>query len=278
VVVTDETPWIDGFRGLWGLDTKDRFAGERAPAGPKYNRNGTARQSWNDPLGFLGLDKLPPPGRLPAVLRERIAALEAERDALANQAASPAEDVRRLAATVPVRTAEVVQATGPTRAEVALTSAEAELASMRARDATLADELEAAAVALADAEAGTPGDPRAHLRHDQRPQPVEEHRYGRFVEFWSAISAGLLVIVVAGMLYVGFLPIWATLLFALGGYIAIEAAFRRRLIPLALTATLVLAVVGAVVLVLSYLPLVIVAAVAGVALLAIVDNIRELRA
>jgi hypothetical protein len=80
------------------------------------------------------------------------------------------------------------------------------------------------------------------------------------------------------MLYVGLLPIWATLLFALGGYIAIEAAFRRRLIPLALTATLVLAVVGAIVLVLSYLPLVILAAVAGVALLAIIDNIRELRA
>ena len=34
------------------------------PAGPKYTRNATARQSWNDPLGFLGLDKLPPPGRL----------------------------------------------------------------------------------------------------------------------------------------------------------------------------------------------------------------------
>jgi hypothetical protein len=278
VVVTDETPWIDGFRGLWGLDTKDRFAGERAPAGPKYNRNATARQSWNDPLGFLGLDKLPPPGRLPAVLRERIAALEAERSALAKGADDAAEEVRRLAATVPVRTAEVVQATGPTRAEVALAAAEADLASMRARDATLADELETAGLALEDADAGRLGDPRAHLRHDQRPQPAEEHRYGRFVEFWSAISAGLLVIVVAGMLYVGFLPIWATLLFALGGYIAIEAAFRRRLIPLALTATLVLAVVGAIVLVLSYLPLVIVAAVAGVALLAIIDNIRELRA
>ena len=57
IVVDDTTGWIDGFRGLWGLDTKDRFAGERAPAGPKYTRSATARQSWNDPLGFLGLDK-----------------------------------------------------------------------------------------------------------------------------------------------------------------------------------------------------------------------------
>ena len=43
------------YRGLWGLDTGDRLAGERAPAGPKYTRTGTVRQSWNDPLGFVGL-------------------------------------------------------------------------------------------------------------------------------------------------------------------------------------------------------------------------------
>jgi hypothetical protein len=121
------------------------------------------------------------------------------------------------------------------------------------------------------------GDPRAHLRHDHRPQAPEEHRYGRLVEFWSAISAGLLVIVVAGMLFVGILPIWATLLVAIVGYVVIEAAFRRRLIALALTATLAMAVVGAFVLIVTHLPLVIVAVVALVALLAIVDNIRELR-
>ena len=57
--------WVDGYRGLFGLDTHDRFAGERAPAGPKYKRTGTVRQSWNDPLGFAGLDKSAPPFRRP---------------------------------------------------------------------------------------------------------------------------------------------------------------------------------------------------------------------
>ena len=55
VLVSDANPWVDGYRGLWGLDTGDRLAGERAPAGPKYTRVGTVRQSWNDPLGFVGL-------------------------------------------------------------------------------------------------------------------------------------------------------------------------------------------------------------------------------
>ena len=52
--------------GLWGLDTGDRLAGERAPAGPKYTRTGTVRQSWNDPLGFVGLASVGAARRRPA--------------------------------------------------------------------------------------------------------------------------------------------------------------------------------------------------------------------
>jgi hypothetical protein len=278
IVVDDATGWIDGFRGLWGLDTKDRFAGERAPAGPKYTRRATARQSWNDPLGFLGLDKSAPPHRVPAVLRDRIASLDAERTATRAQADAQAVDIRREAAAMPVRSAETEAETGPTKSELALRVAESELASLRARDATLADDLDAAQAALALAEAGTPGDPRAHLRHDQRPQPPEVQQYGRLVEFWSAISAGILLIVLAVTLYLEIVPIWAAVLLTLGGYVAIEAAFRRRLVQLLLRLTQLFAIIGAIVLAVAYLPLLIVAAIAGVAILAIVDNVRELRA
>lgn len=97
------------------------------------------------------------------------------------------------------------------------------------------------------------------------------------MEFWSAISAGILVIVLAVMLYRGNVPIWVAFLVTVGGYFAIEAAFRRRLVDLVLRLTLLFAIVGAIVLAVAYLPLLIVAAVAGVALLAIVDNVRELR-
>ena len=57
---------------------------------------GTVRQSWNDPLGFAGLDKSAPPWRAPEVIGERIAGLEeeatevdAEVDRLAARAARP---------------------------------------------------------------------------------------------------------------------------------------------------------------------------------------------
>jgi hypothetical protein len=278
ILIDDSLAWVDGFRGLWGLDTRDRFAGERAPAGPKYTRNGTARQSWNDPLGFLGLDKLPPPSRLPAVLRERIKALETERAAGRVTAEVQADEIRRLTAAVPVRTASVVQATGPTPAEVAVEAAEVELASMRARDATLHDAIDAAGRELASVERGELGDPRAHLRHDQRPQPEEETRYSRIVEFWSAVSAGALLIFVVSALYLGWLGPVSTVVVAVAGYVAIEAAIRRRLIDTLLRVTLVLALVGSIVLAIEFLPLILVGGIAGVALLAIVDNLRELRA
>ncbi len=78
VLIDDDIPWVDGYRGLFGLDTYDRFAGERAPAGPKYTRSGTVRQTWNDPLGFAGLDKMAPPSRQPEQLRARIEGLKQE--------------------------------------------------------------------------------------------------------------------------------------------------------------------------------------------------------
>jgi len=277
-VVDDKTAWIDGFRGLWGLDTRDRFAGERAPAGPKYTRSGTARQSWNDPLGFLGLDKLPPPGRTPDVLHDRIEALEAEQAATHAAADAMAVQIRRAAAALPHRNAVMVQASGPTAGELELQIVEDELARLRALSATLSDEQEAARAALAKSADGDLGPPRAHLRHSHRPQPPEEQRYGRIVEFWSAISAGVLLIVLVGSLWLDLLSLWAAPLVAIGGYLAIEAAFRRRLIDLWLRVTLALALVGAIIIGIAYLPVFLIAAVAGIALLAIVDNVRELRA
>ena len=79
------------------------------------------------------------------------------------------------------------------------------------------------------------------------------------------------------MIYRGNVPAWVAFLVAVGGYFALEAAFRRRLVQMILRLTLLLAIAGAVVLAVAYLPLLILGAIAGVALLAIVDNVRELR-
>ncbi|HNP73019.1 MAG TPA: hypothetical protein PKK15_18035, partial [Kouleothrix sp.] len=64
--------WVDGFRGLWGLHTGDPLEGEDAPARPKFNRDGTVNSLWYNPVGWCGLDKVPPPGRaLDALIAQR---------------------------------------------------------------------------------------------------------------------------------------------------------------------------------------------------------------
>ncbi|HEX7540906.1 MAG TPA: hypothetical protein VF352_02140, partial [Anaerolineales bacterium] len=64
VLLDDSTTWASQYRGLWGLFARDPISGENAPAGPMYNRDGSPRGSWYDPLGFAGLDKVPPPTQM----------------------------------------------------------------------------------------------------------------------------------------------------------------------------------------------------------------------
>jgi hypothetical protein len=78
VLIDEEVPWVSGFRGLWGLDTHDPFAGELAPAGPMYNRNGSVRETWFDPVGWAGLSKEPLPGETDATLAARMDEIRSE--------------------------------------------------------------------------------------------------------------------------------------------------------------------------------------------------------
>ncbi len=276
VLIGDTTDWVDGYRGLFGLDTYDRFAGERAPAGPKYARSGTVRQSWNDPLGFAGLGKMAPPSRHPAEVSRRMEALAAE-------AAEVATKVDELTDRLPGMTLEVqaLSETDSTSAlhasrSVSLALGEAELAGLRARQAAISDTVGALRRELAELEAGDRGDPQRHLRHPHRPVPTEETRYNVVVELWSAVSVGVLLLLVAGLVFLRLAPWWVALAIAVGGYVVIEAALRRRLTLLLLRSVLVLAVIAAVVLLYEFRLELVLAAVAGLAIVVVADNVREI--
>ena len=60
-------------------------------------------------------------------------------------------------------------------------------------------------------------------------------------------------------------------------YALVEAAFQRRLTILLLRVTLLLAVIGAIVLAVTYASEVVVVALVGLAAIILVDNVRELR-
>ena len=125
-------------------------------------------------------------------------------------------------------------------------------------------------------QAGDLGDPRANLSDPHRPVPPEDTHYGFIVELWSAVSVSLLLGVVAALVWFRVVPWWAALIIGVGGYTVIESAFRRRLTQLTLAVTVSLGVVAALVIAWEFKVQAILAALLGLALLILTDNVREL--
>ena len=277
ILIDDATPWVTGYDGLFGLDTEDRLAGERAPAGPKWARDGRPRQSWIDPIAFAGLDSTPPPGRmaeaLAGELRELRADLDADRAAIA--------DLERASQRLGVRVA-AAQRAGRSEAAVAGIAAErdrivAELRGLRVRvDGTLAtiDDSEAE---LARVHSGDAGDPRAHLRHVVHPQDPAAIRRSRLLDVWSAISVALAVLLLGALLITGAAPWWLGLVVIVAGYVAIEALVRRRFLRLLLNLTILLAIVGAAILLYTSLMVFVAVGLLAIGYVILRDNVRELR-
>jgi hypothetical protein len=277
VPIDDSVAWVDGYRGLFGLDTYDRFAGERAPAGPKYTRTGTLRQTWYDPLGWAGLDKVVPPSRAPEALAARIAQLVAETTALDAAIEAAGASLRTQALEVRALADEPSRAGLRTRGTAALAEAEAAQAARRRRMVDLGETARAAREELARIRAGDWGDPRSHLHHEHHPIPAEETRYGLLIEVWSAISVSLLLVATIALIYLGVLSVGVAILVVIAAYAFVEAAFQRRLTTLLLRLTLLLAVVGAIVLAVTYAVEALVVVLIGLAAIILLDNVRELR-
>ena len=275
-IVGDEDGWIDRYRGLWGLDTGDRFAGERAPAGPKYTRTGSVRQSWHDPLGFAGLGKTAPPSQAVPVLEARIAELVADKAAVTAEAEA---------------------------LEVSLPGLDAEMGAVRG--AAGLDGYRAAAPRAADRRgaADQPADPGGGARDgDRRRTGPGDRAAGRvsrrspaasaprvrartalrhppaaFGEAWAAVSVGLLIVVLAIVVWFRILPPGLAIVVLFGSYLAIESFFDRNILELVLKLTVLLAMVSALILAVAYLREVFLAALFGLGIILVLDSLGEVR-
>jgi hypothetical protein len=276
ILISDETPWVDAYRGLWGLDTGDRMAGERAPAGPKYTRTGTVRQSWNDPVGFVGLASSAPPDETRDILVARIETLEvelagavAEADELSARLPGVGIEVRALGETSGV---EGYRA----RRAVELREGEARLAALRSSASELKAAIAAARGFLERYDAGWRGDPRAHLSHAAAPERPDATRRRVFAETWAALSVGVLVLALAVILWFRLLPIAPTIALLVVGYLAIESFAQRRVETLLLRITVGLASVAAILLAFTFLRELLLVGLAALGLFILVDNAGEL--
>ncbi len=275
-VIDESTGWVRAYRGLWGLYTQDPFAGEDAPAGPMYNRDGTVRRVWFDPSGWAGLEKVPPRAKMAATveaqkvtLRRRQAELRRQVEeklpllrGLDVQAAAMRDQphLRRTYSEVRAQMDSLAQAIAQDRDEIV------------AGD-VLYESLERYAAGLSS---GLLGDPRAHIRRPHKPAQRTDLWAGRVAELWAAVSVTVLLLafVVLFVVKPSVLPFWMATIIALFAFIeaGLRGAFTRTVGSFAVG----LAAVAGLVLLYEFFWWVIGVLVLALAVYILVDNLREL--
>jgi hypothetical protein len=224
VVIDNETSWVRGYRGLWGYDTRDPFGGERAPAGPRYERNGSIRPAWDRPAAWAGLDKVPPT-RTDEVLalRRRADDIDVELDAAE---ARLADGLGRLRSLYEGRRALAVEGAPDTAAHVA---AQAEVDA--ARDEIAGSLAEQQAVSKALVTPLPPEPVHAHLRHRALPDQDVLRPTRWTLRFWASTSVSVLLLAVAAVVMYGTSLGVSGLVGILVVIAGIEALIRGRLLP-----------------------------------------------
>ena len=277
-ILTEPTPgWVSGYRGLWGLYARDPFEGENAPAGPMYNRDGSVRRSWHDPVGWAGLDKVPPaPEALGAVLQRR-AEIEARCDALRAGIEEGSRKLKGLGVEVAaMRDQPHLDAAYEDRVRQT-TELSGEVARLRARlaaERAVSESLEGYARRL---RAGERGPARAHLSRPLTPASDADLRVGRVAEVWAAASVGLMLVALVLIVLQARQHLTAALVAGIAVFAFVEAGFRRRLTNLVSSANIGLAVVAALVVLYEFFWPLVVLAVLAVGAYVLWDNLRELR-
>jgi hypothetical protein len=280
VLIDDETPWVRDYRGLWGLDTRDRFGGERAPAGPRYERDGSVRSSWANPLGWAGLLKVAPDeDEVGLPLAERISALEREISGLDAKIDDARIELRGLRAQArSLRTSDHARALAESR-EGDLAEREASVNEMFAARTALIEERRAHMATLSE---GLPQEgPQAHIRKAHRPYVDEQDRRTRFLKLWAAVStplllsSAILILVVSPLAFIIDIAILGCV------FTGFEAIARRRflsfLASLALLAAVVALAVGLILLFLSHWRIALSVLIGAAALALLIANLRTMR-
>lgn len=281
VLVDDETPWLRGYRGLWGRDTGDFFDGERAPSGPRYERDGTIRRSWADPLAWVGLQKVAPTEEAArAQLRAHVEDLDRTIEELEADIERRRDEMRRLDSARMVLVREAHSRPLSREYDEKLEELEEEHARLYERQVLTRDERESHLRAL-DSDTPLVPEPTGHLKTPHMPYASGEQRHNRFQYLWVALSTPLLLVSLALML---FLLDGQWTLYAMVGVILVFAAidavarrrFRQYLIGIAVVAVVLGVLAGVVAAFIADWRIAVTVPVGIVVVVLLVVNVRDL--
>jgi len=277
VQISEETPWVSQYRGLWGLFARDPISGENAPAGPMYNRDGTPRNSWFDPLGYAGLDKVPPPPAELTLLEERCAALDQRKAELADKISKKASELHTMGIEAKAMQGNPHLAKAHMTLEKLVIATSDELKELRRQQSNNDLLLQSLTRRLNRLREGRQDDPRAHIRHLATPVSTSQLRFNRAAETWAAISLSLLLFGFVALIYFAPQFLWGGLALMLIVFVVIESILRGTFIQTVTTTTVILAVISSALLLIHYWRQIIVAGLIGMGVFLLLQKIQELR-
>jgi hypothetical protein len=277
-LIDETTPWVSRYRGLWGLFARDPISGENAPAGPMYDRDGTPRPSWFDPLGFAGLDQVTPPPQEPRVVSAELESLDRREAELDREIEDATEVLREVGARLDSMRGSPHLANTAGALELEASELAAGLTSLRREKYENVAVIEGLRRRIATLESGNPDDPRAHIRHTVAPVPESKLRFDHAAEIWATISISLLLVGLAILLVVSPGNAWAEgivlVMVAIVGESVLRGTFMRTINRIGV----ILALVALGVLVVQFASWIFVGLLVALAVFLLYQRVQEYRA
>jgi hypothetical protein len=277
-LIDETTPWASKYRGLWGLYAQDPISGENAPAGPMYDRDGSPRPSWFNPLGFAGLDQVPPPPAEVAVLEGESARLETRQNELDHVIPEETSTLQELGVRLQSMHGSPHLATEAARVEAEAAEQSTRLTGLRRERSENQAVLEGLQRQIERRRAHGQDDARAHIRHAAEPVAASTMRFNRAAEFWAAISLSLLLTGLAVLIVVAPRDVWAALIVLVIAFVVGESVLRGTFVRTVNRVAVLLALISAVVLFGRYWTQTLAALLAALAAFLLFQRLRELRA
>ncbi len=276
VMIDESIPWVSQYRGLWGYFARDPISGENAPAGPMYNRDGTPRGAWYDPLGFAGLDKVPTPPDALRLLEKNAAELNARQTELVSLVPDHTNRLQELGARLKSLEHQPHLAREYGALQKQILAFTEELHAMRREHTENEAVLESINGRLQTLRQGVPDDPHGHIRHLAIPVKSTHMRFARVAQAWAAISLSALLFAIVTLLLLAprFLPAGLVVITLL--FIVTESFLRGAFIHTVGEVTVLLAVIAAVIIFLHFWFWILIGMLLAVASFLLYQRLREL--
>lgn len=277
ILIDESTPWVSRYRGLWGLFARDPISGENAPAGPMYNRDGSPRDSWYDPLGFAGLDEVPPPPQALQLLEKNCDEISRRQEELEQLIREKAGELQSLGVKMKGMGDNPHLAKQYVALEKAIAVLADEVKGLRRERAENMALLQGLTQRLERMKAGEQDDPHAHIHHLAAPvKTTQMLRFDRAAETWAAISLSLLLFAIVALIFFAPKYLWVGLAIMMILFVVAESILRGAFIQTVARITLILAMIAALILLFHFWKWILVGVLLAMGISLMFQRLREL--